>query len=242
MVPANGDSLTVRLYASYISSDDKNRYAYLEIRVEDGTCICPAKKDANTWLNFMCHNLGGLDIISSSQLITYEHHGNWYRFGVKNLSVVNTGTNNGAADNWNSLPYSTSGDWPDNDANPAYGNPCPAGWRLPDTGELGAIINRDADNNTLATINLLTNVPASWLGGGTFSNLKKSGDYLYLPITGIRSGDDGALYNRGIRSDYWSSKGNTSYGCALEFNSNNTNINKVLGRLSGFPVRCIEAE
>jgi hypothetical protein len=84
--------------------------------VEDGTCICPARIDANTWLNFMCHNLGGIDIISPSQVITYKHHGNWYRFGAKNSSVVNTGENIGAVTGWTS---NVVGAWP---PYYAYGN------------------------------------------------------------------------------------------------------------------------
>jgi hypothetical protein len=81
----------------------------------------------------MCHNLGGIDIISPSQLITYGHHGDWYRFGAKNPSLVNAGTNNSAVSGWSSLPvYSVDADWPD--AIPAdpviIGNPCPSRRRL----------------------------------------------------------------------------------------------------------------
>jgi hypothetical protein len=146
LVPASGNSLTVALYATYKPHDDTDtKYAYLKIRVEDGTCVCPAKTDANTSLNFMCHNLGGLDIISPSQLITYEHHGDWYRFGAKEPSLVNNGINNGSQ-GWlnetdaNPTYYgpttgyaknNNSWDWPDALANyeDVIGNPCPAGWR-----------------------------------------------------------------------------------------------------------------
>jgi hypothetical protein len=98
LVPASGNFLTVKLYASYKPQEDPGvtKYAYLEIRVEDGTCICPAKKSNTEWLNYMCHNLGGLDIISPSQLITREHHGDWYRFGAKNASMKNTPANDGS--------------------------------------------------------------------------------------------------------------------------------------------------
>jgi hypothetical protein len=75
LVPDNGDSLTVKLMASYKDSNNADKLTYLEIRVEDGTCVCPAKISATQWLNFACHNLGGLDILSPSQLITREHHG-----------------------------------------------------------------------------------------------------------------------------------------------------------------------
>jgi hypothetical protein len=44
MVPVNGDSLSVRLLASYKVQENPTitKYVYLEIRVEDGSCICPA--------------------------------------------------------------------------------------------------------------------------------------------------------------------------------------------------------
>ncbi|MDR2085622.1 MAG: hypothetical protein LBP72_00435 [Dysgonamonadaceae bacterium] len=82
LVPANGDSLTVQLIASYMpNGSTETKLAYPEIRVEDGTCVCPAKISATQWLNFACHNLDGLDIISPSQIVTRAHHGDWYRWG-----------------------------------------------------------------------------------------------------------------------------------------------------------------
>jgi uncharacterized protein (TIGR02145 family) len=257
MVPANGDSLTVKLYASYKpNGSNEIKYAWLEIRVEDGTCICPAKTGANTSLNFMCHNLGGLDIISSSQLITYEHHGNWYRFGAKAPSVVNEGTNNGAPQGWTynvtgaTPPYyaevtgytqnNSSWDWPDALAGYAeiIANPCPAGWRLPTRGEWEDVI---AFNNSPV------NVPDPWEPDNedhqtVFCNLKKFGDDLILPSAGIRGEALGQIGYRGVRSFYWSSPGdinNRAYYLYFE-HGNLRSINANRG--CGLSVRCVEAE
>jgi uncharacterized protein (TIGR02145 family) len=259
LVPENGDSLTVKLLASYKNSDNESKLAWLEIRVEDGTCICPAKKDANTWLNYMCHNLGGLDIISSSQLITYKHHGDWYRFGAKNPSLMNTGTNNGTVTNWTTIHhpdypfYTGSGNWPDTpvDQNDPFGNPCPAGWRLPDHTELSALINKNTSNGNIAEINPVSDVPAPWMAyesdNSVFCNLKKFGDNLYLPAAGWRNPQQyGTLGNRGGGADYWSSTGSgTDRGCSIGFSAFGGTNPLVSGqgpRSSGISVRCVEAE
>jgi uncharacterized protein (TIGR02145 family) len=246
--------LTVKLYASYKPQEDptETKYAYLEIRVEDGTCICPAKINTSpeTWLNFMCHNLGGIDIISPSQLITYEHHGDWYRFGAKNPSLVNTGTNNSAVFGWTwgsnpTPPYYALGtgypvygtwDWPDALAGheTVIANPCPAGWRLPTAAELENVIN----NNTPA------NVPAAtWsIGETVFSNLKKLGDDLMLPVAGFRLYNDGSLGNRSNIGYYWSNTSSDSLsGRSMYFSSGSPNLGK-LDPGYGTSVRCVQAE
>jgi uncharacterized protein (TIGR02145 family) len=244
------------LYATYKPHDDTDtKYAYLKIRVEDGTCVCPAKTGANTSLNFMCHNLGGLDIISPSQLITYEHHGNWYRFGAKEPSLVNNGINNGSQGWSNDIganptyyglttgyaKNNNSWDWPDALANyeDVIGNPCPAGWRLPTYSEWLNVIN---NNN-------YTNVPAAtWAIGETvFSNLKKLGDYLMLPAAGWRSGSNtGMLLDRGSKGYYWSSTTYDGYdgnGRNLFINSGSIVITNVThtSRSFGMSVRCVQA-
>jgi uncharacterized protein (TIGR02145 family) len=187
----------------------------------------------------MCHNLGGLDIISPSQLITYEHHGDWYRFGAKNPSVVNTGTNNSAVSNWGNLPvYFVDADWPD--AIPAdpviIGNPCPAGWRLPTYLEWDAV--GYSFNNPQA------NVPAAtWATGMTvFSNLKKLGNDLMLPSAGYRTNSDGALGGRSYGGSYWSSVGAGSSDCwFMNFISESLHMNEAT-RDFGASVRCVQAE
>jgi uncharacterized protein (TIGR02145 family) len=250
LVPSNGDSLTVKLIATYTNNNNDSKVAYLEIRVEDGTCICPAKTGATQWLNFMCHNLGGIDIISPSQLITYEHHGNWYRFGAKNYSLKNEGTNN-SSQNWTAgsstatPPYYSSEtgyildinnwDWPDViPADPVIiGNPCPAGWRLPTNGEWANV----------RSFNTPADVPVSWVApdNQTFCNLKKLGDDLILPAAGLRINTDGSLDSRGD-GYYWSSTGGSSNsGQYMRISIGNQNW-ALADRSLGFSVRCVQAE
>jgi uncharacterized protein (TIGR02145 family) len=229
-VSFNGDSLTVKLIATYTNNNSFFKVAYLEIRVEDGTCVCPAKIKASpeTWLNFMCHNLGGLDIISSSQLITREYQGDWYRFGAKNASMKNIPDNDGRSGSWdNPNYYIPPGNWP------ADSVPCPAGWRVPTHPEWVNV----CDNNTF------TNVPATWISTGNqiFGNLKKSGDYLYLPAIGIRNSDDGSLQNHGIYGNYRSSTGSTTFAWALGFGTGTPSMT-TSGRGTGMSVRCVQAE
>jgi uncharacterized protein (TIGR02145 family) len=237
-VPSNGDSLTVKLIATYMNNGGLPRVAYLEIRVEDGTCICPAKIDADTWLNFMCHNLGGIDIISSAQLITREHHGDWYRFGAKQTSMKNTSAHD--TDNtWDNPNYYTlDGDWP------ADSVPCPAGWRLPTITELAPLINKNTSGNTIPVINPLTDVPDPWQSAinSPFSNLKKSGDYLYLPIAGFRLFTNFTLNNRGAFGYYWSSTGSSNARNLLVNSKDGTSLVDTSNRGYGYSVRCVQAE
>jgi uncharacterized protein (TIGR02145 family) len=234
----------VKLYASYIpGNSSETKYAYLDIRVEDGTCICPAKTapfPEERWLNFMCHNLGGLDIISPSQLITREHHGDWYRFGVKNPSALRTSTD-GEILNWAYFPvYDENDDWPAAPATPddPFGDPCPAGWRLPTYPELLALITFAINNNTHAI------VPASWTyndDAELFSHLKKI-DNLMLPVAGWRHYlNNGPLTFLGQEGYYWSSR---SYDIGSYSSYLNIPSLSVSGwyRTVGMSVRCVEAE
>jgi uncharacterized protein (TIGR02145 family) len=229
----------VKLVASYIPDGSTDaKLAYLEIRIEDRTCICPAKKDANTWLNFMCHNLGGEDIISSAQLITRAHHGDWYKFGAKNVSMKNIPDNDGKQDgSWDNANVHTGSNWPENkDAN--IGNPCPAGWRLPTITELGAVVNRNKNNGVISEINPLTNMPAT---NQTFSNLQ-SGDYLYLPVAGYRAYIDSRLNSRGYSGLYWSSTYDNYRYWNLYFNREERREVDSSDSKNGYSVRCVEAE
>jgi uncharacterized protein (TIGR02145 family) len=242
LVPANGDSLTVKLYASYKPyNSNEIKYAWLEIRVEDGTCICPARVSETQWLNFMCHNLGGLDIISSSQLITREHHGDWYRFGASQVSMKNIPDNDTRSDStWDDATFQAGNNNWTND-------PCPVGWQLPAITELAAVVNKNIGNtDIIPAINLLTNVPATtWNNSDAelFSHLKKLGDYLYLPAAGWRIHSDGSLDSRGTIGYYWSSTGMDSYRSRnVTVDSGSSSMSSLSLRSNGFSVRCVQAE
>jgi uncharacterized protein (TIGR02145 family) len=254
LVPSNGDSLTVKLIASYKTAAEPavTKYAYLEIRVEDGTCVCPVKKSATEWLNFMCHNLGGEDIISSSQLITRAHHGDWYRFGAKTASLKNDGTYDA---NVNGLDWSITArpyqddllDWS------AANNPCPAGWRLPTPTEWMAVMGITVDNSATIDANSTTNsgnaissVPSGSWPANEFTNFKNVGGSLILPAAGYRHHSDGALSYRGSCGYYWSSAAESSN--AAWFNAWFLDVSygyqsmRSSSKAHGWSVRCVAAE
>ncbi|MDR2087670.1 MAG: hypothetical protein LBP72_10955, partial [Dysgonamonadaceae bacterium] len=217
---------TVRLVASYTDVNTDSKLAYLEIRVEDGTCVCPAKVNSSpeTWLNFMCHNLGATyDVISSSQIAIRAHHGDWYRFGATAVSMENTPYHD-SNNNWDDAYYS-NGDWA-NDGTP----PCPAGWRIPTKIECEGV----RDNNIWL-------VASGWSG---FDAVKQVGNYLYLPAAGRRLFDnDGVLALRGVHGSYWTSSGySATNSWYMSFNDNTPAVDATPNRRYGYSVRCVSAE
>jgi uncharacterized protein (TIGR02145 family) len=229
---------TVKLLVSYkVGSDVK--LALRNIRVQDAACHCPARVDrlSDRWLTFACHNLGGLDITSDSQTLGREHHGDWYRLGATSVSMANTldhDTNN----TWDNSYYQDNSDPWANEGTP----PCPAGWRLPTHLEYGDVLNALTGrpiNNTLTYHGTWSNSISN------FSSYLKVNDYLYLPATGSRDGNnsygggDGSLYHRGVYGYYWSSTGD---GWCASFTSGMADIAVDLSRAMGFSVRCVAAE
>jgi uncharacterized protein (TIGR02145 family) len=243
LVPSNGDSLTVKLIASYTNNNSEPKVAYLEIRVEDGTCVCPAKVSATAWLNFMCHNLGDdpvLDIISPYQLITRAHHGDWYKFGAKNASMKNVPDNDAVVPgtNWqtDTYPCQSSGSWPENGGT-GIGNPCPAGWKLP----------TDADLRALLLYNTATNVFSSWYPYDTnqseFRNANKFGDYLIKPASGERDYSNGRLIYRGASAAWWcSNQDGSGRPLYLGGGAGTPSVSYHFSRHVAYSVRCVQAE
>jgi hypothetical protein len=86
-------------------------------------------------------------------------------------------------------------------------------------------------------------VPGTWGSAGNtqFGNLKKVGDYLYLPAAGYRSSNDGSLYYRGSNGYYWSSSAQSSTGYYADFYSGDRLVNNAK-RPHGHSVRCVAAE
>jgi uncharacterized protein (TIGR02145 family) len=185
---------------------------------------CPAKKNGTEWLFFLCHNLGGLDITSSTQTVTWQHHGDWYRFGAPSASVVNYGTNNGAQA-WDNPTVQYSGDWN------AADDPCPANWRVPTADEWNAVI----------THNAYTNIGLSGGDNNTnFSVVKQLGSYLFLPAAGFRN-TDGTISNRAVAGRYWSSTSdpsNTAQAQRLGFGNESGYVNGMTRELA-MSVRCV---
>jgi uncharacterized protein (TIGR02145 family) len=258
----SGDEGTALLKASYTDKEGNPQQTNMEITVQDALCGCPARitpqgagasNTAADWLVFQCHNLGGKDILSSAQSLTYEEHGDWYRWGAKDASVKNEGNNNSAITGWtsegntgDSSPYT-----PYYQSNAEYGtanwfecnNPCPAGWRVPTIPEWGLVINRDENNGNLGIDkNNTVAWPGNWSGSFTgFSSRLKVGDYLYLPATGSRRATNGELYNRDLYGRYWSSSSGIRNGMYFFYTSQEGGSRNLQGydRGQGFSVRCV---
>jgi uncharacterized protein (TIGR02145 family) len=227
----NNGPATVKLLVSYMINSAP-KIAYLDIRVQDAGCYCPAQ--VPTGINrfgsliFMCRNLGAtIDIRSVAELGNinasnfYEYHGDWYRFGVHTASLENTSaTGTGTITDWTVLsnehfPYldPSDGDWPETPSGP-FGNPCPSGWRLPTHDEWGAVINTSRNGgNSFSLVNPANNkltrkkgtANNSGWSSGNHNNILQIGDYLFLPAAGRRNINLGNLEGRGQLGEYWSS-------------------------------------
>jgi uncharacterized protein (TIGR02145 family) len=188
------DSSTVKLKATYKNNFGELKTAYLDVRLKDGYCVCPIKTGANTSLNFLCHNMGGLDIISPEQFVTRAHHGDWYKFGTKDPALVNIAANDDYSDvgGWSSKPFQDDRlDWE------ATNNPCPAGWKVATFADWTDVLN-SANDNTVEPLGV-------WSASDpdNFSAVMKIGNYFYLPAAGARFNPSGVL---GVRDYgmYWS--------------------------------------
>ncbi|MDR2087288.1 MAG: fibrobacter succinogenes major paralogous domain-containing protein [Dysgonamonadaceae bacterium] len=258
-VIANSGLIQVQLIVSFTNTTTGyTKIAYKNIKVQDATCNCPAKKSATEWLFFQCHNLGAdYDITSDADLLGItntnfrEYHGDWYRFGSKNVSVENTATTPvGSLTNWTSSPHD---DYPfQNDALDwaTENDPCPFGWRLPTSAEWVAVLNYNTYshyvNGVATTSGWITDNTNNNAGTPTtgYNDVLKIGDYLYLPAVGSRFWSTGALHERGLRGTYWS--GNhypgRSEGNPLLFTNATPNMTTMANRSFGYSVRCVSAK
>ena len=119
-------------------------------------------------------------------------------------------------------------------------DPCPSGWRVPDGGS----------NGVWATaMGSLTSYKRSY--DNTNKGMNFSGDFgsastIWYPTLYLRNHDDGALYNEGYQSYYWSSTPVsdrvTSNVYDLRFGNNGDVFlaNDANYRARGFSVRCLQ--
>jgi uncharacterized protein (TIGR02145 family) len=248
-VIANNGPVQVQLIVSFKNNSVVNKVVYKNIKVQDAICGCPAKISATQWLTFQCHNLGAdYDIASDADLLGItssnfrEYHGDWYKFGAKNVSVVNDGTYEGSSivPNWLENSYypfqNDKADWI------TTNDPCPSGWRLPTNAEWAAVadINNNAQKHYVDGI-VMTST-SDWKNGN-INDVIKLGDYLYLPAAGYRHQTGAILNNRGYGGYYWSSMGTgVDYkGHFLDFYSGAPGMT-FADRTNGMSVRCVLAE
>jgi uncharacterized protein (TIGR02145 family) len=230
----NGTEGKVTLKANYVNKDGVPKQATMNIDVQDSLCGCPAKTGSSNsdWLVFQCHNLGGEDIFYSSQTIDLSHHGDWYRWGAKEPSVVNNSTTpSGVISDWDSGAYPAQfwGDWF------VANDPCPGGWRLPTEVEWNAAMQNSSRKVW---------PDADWQDNEV-TNFYQLGDYLFLPAAGYRF-YNGFRLERGIYCFLWSSKENKNNLAGTwyaYFTSNNLSINAhTNNKKQALSVRCVAAE
>jgi len=118
-------------------------------------------------------------------------------------------------------------------------NPCPAGWRLPDTSELRALHNA---GSTWAAANAKGNAVAGRFYGPnhatcTMSNLNGC---IFLPASGSRSHSSGLLLSQGSGGFYWSAtQSSSSDGYRMYFNSTFSSPSNSVDKDYSFTIRCV---
>ena len=108
-------------------------------------------------------------------------------------------------------------------------DPCPAGWRVPTSGELESLAASDSYEGKLNGID-----------GRFFGSNENT---IFFPAAGYRSSSNGLFYNVGGWGVYWSCTPNSTYTNYLFFNSSYVNVGYFTitnyGRASGSCVRCV---
>ena len=188
---------------------------------------CKAKISATEWKKFMCRNLGAdpnADPITPSN----DLYGEYYQWGSKTPIANRTEKYN------TTYPWTAPTGWygvnsstivPEGEK--SFFDPCPAGYRVPNTYEWRAV----RDNNTIV-----------WISAGANSGYMV-GPLLFLPAAGWYRDNDGQfMYDFGplAQGRYWSQEhaGATSGGILL-FNAGGGMSTPNHERASGLSIRCI---
>jgi len=194
---------------------------------------CQANISANTPRTFMCYNLGAANTDADPLVPSWEINGGYWQWGRANQAAAGpagpgaSGTNAGAVPGWNNAPAPT-GAWTDQAKGPE--DPCPDGFRIPSAAEWNGVLA----HNTLSNRGTWTSSATNYSAG------KMIGDALFLPATGQRSYNTGALGFRGRLGYYWSSTpfGTVSAWGLAVFNTG-ANTKNEYGRTIGHSIRCI---
>ena len=212
----------------------EERRVSLNIRVRDSYCCGAIVGQFDAWREFMCHNVGADENLNPF-IPNQGLHGSMFRWGLRN-PTLNTNNNinmPGAIAGWRDTPVHNlthGATW--SEINFGLLNPCPTGFRVPNESELTFLTFSPANWN-----------PRTWVGPATDGFL--SGvmmESLFLPATGWRRNNDGAIEYRGTSVRLWSSQTNANlFGRYVWFLSTiaNAGISAAWDRHQAMPVRCI---
>jgi uncharacterized protein (TIGR02145 family) len=157
-----------------------------------------------------------------------EAYGKFYQWNRKTAWTVTGETVSG----WDSST-------PSGDSWETANDPSPAGWRVPTSAEIDALLDTTQVSRVWTTKN--------GVSGSKFTD-KTTGTSLFLPAGGSRHGSDGTLNEAGKDGYYWSSAVNGTYSAYdLSFWRGNkwysgTADRHSGNRLFGLSVRSIKAE
>jgi len=110
-------------------------------------------------------------------------------------------------------------------------DPCPAGWRLPNRGDIHKLLDPNKVNDEWTTVN--------GISGRKFTD-KKTGKSIFLPAAGIRGRTIGVLLDVGKYGFYWSNAPGANAEEAYYFNFN-SGYAHLYGhdRRYGSSIRCV---
>ena len=236
---------------------DRVRWGKFKLKVDvpkvEPICECTVNSSLPVGkLTFLCYNLGANPDMTIEQQMAYTPtddtdatvYGDLYQWGrntdghekrTSGTTTTISNTDTPGHSNFITFP-SAPYDWrsPRNNdlwgANKTPNDPCPEGWRIPTEAELSSIWG-----GTNTRVWNATGTPGYKLspdGGATYT--------LFLPITGSRSGINGAL-SGAVAGQYWSSGVVASNSYYLEFYSGNVRIPLDSGgRTNGRSCRCVK--
>ncbi|MDV2444929.1 hypothetical protein CMV00_14175 [Elizabethkingia anophelis] len=206
-----------------------------DLNINLRTCGAYLGPNQTQYTEFMCQNLGatpGINPFSPEA----GNHGAKYQWGKSTpaLTQAQDQANAGTISGWSSA-VAANGSWSDTAKGP--NDPCPTGYKVPSKSEWEAVF---INNTNIERV-------GSWSNDSNYTTAlyirnASNVQMLMLPAAGTRSSVNGALLNRGVSGNYWSSSIYSAGISGLDFTQTtiaaNNNSNASV-RLYADSVRCI---